>query len=247
VIKLQQVQTWREILSQHLSNAAERKRITYELGVSYITLQRWIKGETTPRPDHLRRLLVVLPLGRELLLKQLQEEFPGLSPLEDEIPLFEEPIIPAEFFVRIIHSLATTPDELRFWTLSDLIVQQALKQLDPRRVGMAITVAQCMPPGPDGTIRSLREVLGQGTSPWESNLSHHLGFLGVESLAGYTAIAGHLMTNQNLKAEGNREPATRACGRQAQRRLLSCGPMPLQAACSSPVCWTATSHRSAAN
>jgi transcriptional regulator with XRE-family HTH domain len=205
-MKLQQARTWRDLLSQHLGNAMERQRVAYELGVSTVTLQRWIKGESAPRIENLQRLLAVLPQSREILLKQIKEEFPEFSPFEQEDYADEERVIPAEFFARIIHALAVTPKEMRFWSLSNLIVQQALKQLDPRQLGMAITVARCMPPTEDGKVHSLREVLGQGTPPWESDLNKHLSFLGAESLAGYVAIAGHLMANQNLQAEENREP-----------------------------------------
>lgn len=203
---MQQAQTWRDLLNQCIGNALERQRVAYELGVNTITLQRWVKGESTPRVENFQRLLVVLPQYREVLLKLIKEEFPDLSPLEYDTLPDETGIIPAEFFARINHALAITPAELRFWTLCDVIVQQALNQLDFRRQGMAITVAQCMPPAPDGNVRSLREVLGLGTPPWENNLNQRLIFLGAESLCGYVAISGHLITNQNLETLENREP-----------------------------------------
>ncbi len=203
---MQQAQTWRDLLNQSISSAIERQRISYELGVSTVTLQRWVKGESTPRLENLQRLLRVLPQYRELLLKQIKEEFPDFSPLDYDVLPDETSTIPAEFFAHINHALAMTPNELRFWTLSDEIVQQALKQLDVRQQGMAITVAPCMPPSSDGNVHSLREVLGMGTLPWESNLNQRLSFLGAELLCGYVAISGHLMTNQHLEVQANREP-----------------------------------------
>jgi hypothetical protein len=206
VTKLQQAQTWRDLLNQCIGNAVERQRIACELEVNIITLQRWVKGESTPRVENLQRLLVVLPQYREVLLKLIKEEFPDFAPVEYDTLADETGTIPAEFFARINHALAITPAELRFWTLGEVIVKQALDALDFRRHGMAITVAQCMPPAPDGSVRSLREVLGLGTPPWESNLNQRLIFLGAESLCGYVVISGHLLTNQNLETQENREP-----------------------------------------
>ena len=69
-------------------------------------------------------------------------------------------------------------------------MQQALKQLDPQRVGMEITVVQCMRPSRDGKVRSLREYIGQATPPWNRELESKIMFLGMESLSGFVVSSG---------------------------------------------------------
>jgi hypothetical protein len=87
--------------------------------------------------------------------------------------------------------------------MSNLILQQALKQLDPERVGIAITIVRCMPLR-DGRIRSLRESLGMGTSPWSGDLEEKALLLGAESLAGHVTVScrmeqiGDLFTNRTF-------------------------------------------------
>jgi len=63
-----------------------------------------------------------------------------------------------------------------------------------------------MPPSRQGKVRRLREIVGRGTPPWESNLDQQLILLGAESLAGSAAILGHLVTNQDLNADSSRAP-----------------------------------------
>ncbi len=87
--------------------------------------------------------------------------------------------------MEVLETRANTPDLLRFWSITRLILPEALKQLDPERLGMIITVVRCMPPTGDGKIRSLRETIGQGTGPWNGNLEEKALLLGAESLAGY--------------------------------------------------------------
>jgi hypothetical protein len=99
------------------------------------------------------------------------------------------------------------PPQRRFWAISNLVLQQALAQLDPNNVGMSITIAQCMPPsGAEHKVRSLREIKGQGTPPWPANLEPQTMFLGIESLAGYTTMVGYQMT-VNRSDQSARLPA----------------------------------------
>src|SRR5205085_8873280 len=93
--------------------------------------------------------------------------------------------IPSEFYGRVFSARSATNETLHFWSISNLILQQALGQLDPDRLGMAITVVRCMPPSNGNKVRSLRESVGQGTPPWNGDLEQQAMFLGAESLAGY--------------------------------------------------------------
>jgi len=200
-------QTWRELLSHHIENPQERVRIAAILEINPVTLMRWVRQESTPRPQHLQHLLDALPEERELLLTLIRQEFPGFSTvLEDSSATSASTTIPAEFYDRVIHTLATIPKDLHFWSLCDLIVRQVLLQLDPQRLGMAVTVARCMPPAQGNKVRSLREVIGCGTPPWESTLENHLMLLGAESLAGYVVGMGRPMENQNLRGQSGLRP-----------------------------------------
>jgi len=89
-------------------------------------------------------------------------------------------------------------------------VQQALEQLAPRRQGMAVIVVQCMPPTKEHIVRSLREVMGRGTPPWDRDLEQQAILLGAESMAGYVVTTGHSITVQNLNEDQGIFPAHRA-------------------------------------
>jgi hypothetical protein len=181
---------WGELLSTIISNSAERDRIANEIGVHHITLNRWITGESKPRPQNLRQLLHALPRQqRDQLIALMEDDLPGLPVLSAQVmddSLFE---IAYTFIMEVLDTRATMADMLRFWAINRLVLQQALRQLDPERVGMAITVVRCMPPGSDGKIHSLRENIGRGTPPWEGDLDHKAMFLGAESLAGYVVAS----------------------------------------------------------
>ena len=107
------------------------------------------------------------------------------------------------------HTCATIPQSLRFSSLCTLILQQALEQLDPQRLGMAIIVARCMPPSPGHKVRSLLETIGLGTEPWGKQLEQRGILLGVESLAGHVIASCHLETNQNLRDRQSLSPGYR--------------------------------------
>ena len=141
------------------------------------------------------------------MLDQLRDEFGGLI-AETEGSLTEDLLnkIPSEFYIRVLRTRATIPQVLRFTSLCDLILQQALEQLDPNRIGMAVTVVRCMPPSTDKKIRSLRESVGRGTPPWDSNLDQQAILLGAESLAGNAVSLGRLVVNQDLSEEHSLSP-----------------------------------------
>jgi len=92
------------------------------------------------------------------------------------------------FIQQVWEARATTPAHLQFWTLSGKILESALRQFDPQRMGMSITVAQLMPPSPHGSIRSLREVAGLGNPPWSPNLEYRMRFLGADTSAGSVVL-----------------------------------------------------------
>ena len=207
---IHEVQTWRELLGIIISDTKERQRLIDALSVTSITLTRWVSGESDPRPQNLRHLLSVLPQQRERFIELLKKER-GLdefaNPVTEEVTSGE---IPAEFYARVFVARATMTDSLRFWSTCNLILQQALGQLDPDRQGMSIWVVKCMPPsGPYQKVRSLREIVGQGTHPWSGNLEQQAMFLGAESLAGNVVTLCRPGIIENLDEEHNLMPAAR--------------------------------------
>jgi GAF domain len=205
-----QRRTWRELLGQVIETSSERQRIASELEVNPITLTRWVKGESNPRPHHLQRLPALLPDNQTEVLDAIAEEFPSLA--HNERATQREnvaPMLPTEFYSRVLHTLAITPSALAFRSLCDLILQQVLDHLDPRRLGLAAIVATCMPPSYENQVHSLREHIGRGTAPWSGLLEARAILLGSESLAGYAVTTGRVVVNPRLSDKGSRFPGYR--------------------------------------
>lgn len=196
-----EAQTWRELLGQIISDAKERQRIADELSVRSITLNRWVSGESDPRIQNLRHLLDILPQYREQFLDLIRGE-EGLEDFTEKINQDTCGEIPAEFYTKVLLALATSALNLRFWSICNLVLQQAIGQLDPDRLGLAIWIVRCMPPsGPHKQVRSLRESVGLGTPPWSGNLEQRGMFLGAESLAGNAVTLCHPGVIENLDEE----------------------------------------------
>jgi transcriptional regulator with XRE-family HTH domain len=191
--------TWRELLGQVIESPGERQRIAMELGVNPITLTRWVKGESNPRPNHLQRLPALLPRDQAELRDSIEKAFPTIVlPSRSRQQQNALPAIPTEFYSRVLHTLAITPEALLFRSLCDLILQQILEHLDPQRLGLAAIVASCMPPSHGNQVHSLREHVGRGTSPWDGPLEARAILLGSESLAGYAVTTRHVVVNPRL-------------------------------------------------
>lgn len=191
--------TWRNLLESIIADPQEKQRIANELGVNPATLVRWAREETNPRHENLQRLLEALPAQQQTLIRLIKEEFPAFDMPTSE-NTFEQ--IPGEIYSRILNTYVNSQEAQRFWYLSDLIMQLALGQLDPNHLGMAITIAHCMPPaGSAYKVRSLRQIAGRGTPPWSTYLDQEPLFLGIESLAGYAVSVGHLVTVQSRNEE----------------------------------------------
>ncbi len=198
---MQEPKSWRELLGAIIKDRQERQRIAHALGINPITLMRWVQNDSNPRPQYLSQLLDIIPEHRAQLIKLIPEEFEEFSAIP-VVPDETSAEIPSNFYARIFRTAADLPSSLHFWSLCEAILRQALEQLDPRRLGMAIIVAQCMPPSSGGLIRSLREVVGRGTPPWNRELEHKATLLGAESLAGYAVSTGRLHYQGDLSKEG---------------------------------------------
>lgn len=204
---MHQHETWRDLLKTIISDPHEKQRLAEQLGVRAITLTRWISKESDPRPQNLRNLLNALPMHRDQLLDLIREE-PGFEEFSNAGVDDASIEIPSEFYTRVFSARASIVDNLRFWSISNLILQQAIGQLDPDRLGMGINVVRCMPPARvDNKVHSLRESVGIGTPPWSGDLEQNAMFLGAESLCGYVVTLCRPAANQNVDDEQNLTPA----------------------------------------
>jgi GAF domain-containing protein len=186
---MQEAQSWRELLKAITRDAGEKQRLVSTLGITQLTLTRWINGDSDPRSQNIRQLLNALPQHRAQLYELLKKE-PALlhaistnSPSPTEIPH----TIPADFYQHVLALYTSTNSYARFWTLSSVILQQLLQQVDTKRYGLYTSIVRCMPiSGPQRKVRSLRESVGFGTTPWTENVEQNALFSGAESLAGNT-------------------------------------------------------------
>ncbi len=178
---------WREFLGSIITNnVAERDRIANEIGVHPVTLTRWVTGESSPRPHNLRQLVRSLPKQqRGQLLSRLEAVYSDIADFDLDSSIQE---IPYKFIMEVLEARANISDRQRSWSITRMILQEALHQLDPENIGLSITVVKCMPPR-DGRIRSLRETLGVGTAPWGGDLEEKSLLLGAESLAGHVTVS----------------------------------------------------------
>ncbi|MBV9689707.1 MAG: hypothetical protein JO202_08335, partial [Ktedonobacteraceae bacterium] len=174
---MQNSQTWRELLGHIIKDPWERQRLATALKVNTVTLSRWVSGDAKPRQYNLSMLIKIFPAHREQFMTLVAKEFPGFVLLEqgDSQP---EQEISAVFYSRVLRANSNLPPVLHFWSLCDLILRQAVEQLDPNRMGVATIVAQCMPPPCGQPVRSLRELVGRGTPPWNRELQSKSTFLG---------------------------------------------------------------------
>jgi hypothetical protein len=182
--------SWRDMLKSIIKDQPERERIATALRLNPLTLTRW------SLPLELRAQFIAL----------VQQEDPSFR---DEAPLEASTYLDPDFLRGVWKMRAETSPMLLFWTLCKHVLQHALRQLDPERAGMSITVAQCMPPAQDGMISSLREVFGRGTPPWPAELEREVMFLGAESLAGYVVSRGRSEAIGDLRTEATHLPSYR--------------------------------------
>jgi hypothetical protein len=186
-----------------------------------MTLTRWVKGEANPRPQNLNLLLNALPDHRLSLLESMPQGWKGaIDASSSTNELVEE--IPSSFFARVLDAYSGLSQVIRFDALCDMIMERMLKQLDPQRVGMEITLVRCSPPSHQGKIRTLREILGRGTPPWSEDIAPRALLLGSESLAGYVTRIGRSLAIQNRKVKSPTTLLTGHRGRKVPWPVHSC-------------------------
>lgn len=179
-----QFNTWQDLLKIIIRNPQERQRIAREMHVNPLTLTRWSNNKSQPRHENIRSLLNTIPHEyMEQFLHLLTKDFPEFEyNLSSAREVSVHPL--PEFYARVLNAYAHTPPALLPQSLFDLILQQALAQLDPKRQGMSVSIVRCVNPLDGGVVRSLREIAGIGSPPWKRDLGQSTIFLGLESLAG---------------------------------------------------------------
>lgn len=239
--------TWREFLGLLIEEPGERQRIADVAHIHPLTLTRWVTKESDPRPTSFQALLDAVPQSsRQQMLALIVQEFPAYPVSAQEVEdeeraAVENPTISTVFYHRVLKTSATTTTLLRFWSICNLVLAQALNQFASEQ-GVAITVVQCVPPRPGNKVRCLRQTVELGTPPWRSDLAEKAWFLGAESLAGHAITVNHLAAVQNIEENPEHLPARRIDFEMsiAAIPLLRSGKIAgsLTVSCVSPDCFT---------
>lgn len=180
--------TWQDLLKQFIENPSERVRLAMLVKVSPVTLQRWVNQVSRPREENVRALLRALPISySDEFARLILQDFPGAF---QEYPIRESVLLemPSDLYARVLAALALTPLPMCRQTIQNLVLQQAISQLDTRPGGLLVNLVCCIPPRPGRKVRSLREVGGMGTLPWACGSEQKTMLLGAESLAGHMVI-----------------------------------------------------------
>src|SRR5260370_39146739 len=136
-MSMYETQQWRELLGSILYDPREKQRIASELRLNPITLSRWVSGDAIPRPYNLQLWLKTLPRYRESLLEVMPVAWK--SALNSAPPVDEPPgEISSSFFVRVLTAHSHLPANVRFYSVSALLLGHLLKHLDLRRLGVHI-------------------------------------------------------------------------------------------------------------
>jgi hypothetical protein len=180
--------TWQDMLGFLTKNSQEKQRIAREADVSVITLRRWVIGESNPREDNLRQLVLAIPPEYAVQFRHmLEREYPSIA--HEELAHGRiAPEIPSELYAQVMRVYAKTPAILARDSLYKLIFERALEHLDPDKVGLSLALVCCVSPLPGQKVRSLRQIRGMGTPPFERELERKTMFLGSESVAGHAVM-----------------------------------------------------------
>ena len=191
--------TWRDMLSFLAKNPQEKQRLARGADVSIITLRRWVIGESHPREDNVRQLILALPTEFVAQFRRLLElEYPTIA-REEFMPGHVAPEIPSDLYAQTMRTYSKTPAILARDALYKLLFERALEHLDPDKVGLSLALVCCVPPLQGQRVRCLRQIRGVGTPPFERELERKTMFLGSES------VAGHAVMNYRLAIVESRE------------------------------------------
>ena len=116
-------------------------------------------------------------------------------------PALSPASIPVALYNKVLHFLCTMPEERRFWSICAAILHDACKRLDPNRIGLQLSVVQCMAPANGNTVRYLRERVALGTPPWSEQLEQRGELFGAQSLVGYVTATDCQVITSNVNKE----------------------------------------------
>jgi GAF domain-containing protein len=220
----QEPQTWRQLLGS--LNGEEKRKIIAELGIQGKTLERWIRGYTEfPRPRHLRRLLALLPPQKRVRFLVLAQQDPHFGKYAEDIllPGVKKGIL-SGFYAYVLEAKVLTPSALHFPTICQLVLIQAVRQLDPNRVGLSLSILKCTPPSPGGKVRTLSHQFSLGNPPWNHATEQKSFFLGAESIPGQAVMAGSPFVLENI--HNRDEPGIQSI--HLDEYMMSAAALPLQ-------------------
>jgi hypothetical protein len=220
----QEPQTWRQLLGS--LNGEEKRKIIAELGIQGKTLERWIRGYTElPRPRSLRHLVALLPPQKRARFLVLAQQDPHFGKYAEEIllPGVKKGIL-SGFYAYVLEANVLTPSALRFSTICQLVLIQAVRQLDPNRIGLSLTILKCTPPSPGGKVRTLSQQFSLGNPPWNHMIEQKSFFLGAESITGQAVMACSPFVIQNIRNRD--EPGIQSI--HLDEYIMSAAALPLQ-------------------
>jgi uncharacterized protein YeaC (DUF1315 family) len=207
---------WRELLEYVLRNPKEKQHLLDQLKVRAITLTRWVNGEAEPRQQNLQQLVKALTRYRHNLLSNEQKdetEPDGLPFALNNTTMDSSSSIPSEVYSQILSARAHTHIHLRFWTIANMILHQAMAQLDASHQQTAVWITRYhwrddVTPSQNRTVKSLQVVLGyQAQKPFE-HIEQEGMFLGIESAEGTASVMGHPIIYQDQHQVGWLTPQT---------------------------------------
>lgn len=221
-------QTWRSLLGEIIRSPHERQRMAEALGVNPLTLTCWIENTSSPRPDSLHRLLHILPIQQDVFRALVVEEFPDLFADEGELETKPD-MISSAFYAQVVEALVETPEQIRFWSVCNLVLNQIMKHFDSSGRSTIVLFLQCFPPSRGSCVRSLRARAGAGVPPWGGRTDPYNVLLGAESFAGAVLASGRPALAQSREDYGrmpvpeNAQIASElACPVQRAGRLAGC-------------------------
>ena len=198
--------SWRAVLGSLTQDRRERLRVANALGVHPLTLRRWIKGISTPPLRTITLLPDIFPFYRQQLISLIAQEYPAYTPRENVVKENIPADIPSAFYTFVFDTHITSPLYQRKWLICQLVIEQILKHLDPQQRGLAITIAECVPPPAGEKVRSLRVTLGKGTALWQEYIGKNTQFLGAESRIGKVVLTGRPVVVHNAGQQARMFP-----------------------------------------
>ena len=162
------MERWREILGRIIEDSKEKRRIANEIGLlSPRTLDRWADDTSTPKHSQFIRGLARAVSSGEMDAA-LGEAFPETF-VPDYVPLPSQNAevgIPSEFRGRILQAFTTLPVSIKYYAVTNLVMEQMVSHLDPDESGIAVAFAKSVVL--DNTIQHFCLPKSTGSGLWDT-------------------------------------------------------------------------------